>query len=117
MRLLSFFALLLPVLGCAGEAAAPDLPEPVRDVPTLGADLETVGPPAAEVYQGALVERVEEGGPAALGDLQPNDLIQQVDEVPVRSRCAVERELLLKQPGDEMRIGILRQGWGLTKTV
>ncbi|HEX6862491.1 MAG TPA: PDZ domain-containing protein [Thermoanaerobaculia bacterium] len=118
MRPLPLFALvLLPALGCAVEEAAPGRPEPVRDVATLGADLETVGPPAAEVYQGALVERVEEGGPAALGELQPEDLIQRVDEVPVRSRCAVERELLRKQPGDEVRIGILRQGWSLTQTV
>src|SRR5215204_2437705 len=70
---------LLPELGCAGEGV-PARPEPVKDPATLGADLLTLGPPLDPILRGVLVERVEEGGPAALGGLRPDDIIRQVDE-------------------------------------
>src|SRR5215213_5915838 len=113
MRSRSLLALvLLPALACSGEGA-PARPEPEKDLATLGADLETLGPPQDPIYRGALVERVEEGGPAAIAELQPDDVIRQVDEKRVSSLC--ELELRKWEPGDEIRVEIHRKGWSLFK--
>jgi len=59
---------------------------------------------------GALVQDVAAGSPAARGGLRPYDVIVALDGKPVRTHDALIREIAARQPGTSARIEYLRDG-------
>ncbi|MBX3396185.1 MAG: PDZ domain-containing protein [Phycisphaerae bacterium] len=60
--------------------------------------------------QGVIVEQVESGGWASMGGVQPNDLIQQINEYPVKSRTSFRRamEAIAKEQPERVVFLVLR---------
>lgn len=92
---------LLPVLalGCAkGENGLGQA--------TVGADFRN-----AESLRedGAVLQEVEEAGPAAGAGLRSGDLILSIDGRPVDGVCALEREVLARYPGEKVKL-VVRRG-------
>jgi serine protease Do len=59
---------------------------------------------------GVLIEQVIEGSPAAKGGLKPLDIILSVDGNPIDRSNQVQSAVLLKNPGDMIRLDVLRDG-------
>lgn len=60
--------------------------------------------------QGVIVEQVESGGWASMGGVQPNDLIQQINQYPVKSRTSFRRamEAISKEQPERVVFLVLR---------
>jgi serine protease Do len=70
---------------------------------------------AREYYQlpdahGVIVEEVTEGGPAERAGLQRFDIIREVDGSMVRDNGDLISKVASKQPGDEVKVKVLREG-------
>jgi TPR repeat protein len=89
---------LLLATGCAGEGGLGEA--------TLGADFHN-----AETLRedGAVLQEVEEAGPAARAGLRSGDLILSIDGRPVDGACALEREILSRYPGEKVKL-VMRRG-------
>lgn len=59
---------------------------------------------------GALVMRVVPKSPAAAAGLQPYDIIQSVNNKPIKSSIDIQRQILFLKPGTAIKLGILRNG-------
>lgn len=59
---------------------------------------------------GARVEKVAEGSPAAEAGLQAEDLIVEVDDTPITRPMDFHRSMLERTPGEIVRIAALRRG-------
>lgn len=70
----------------------------------------SVAPAGAAPASGVKVDRVVEGSPAALAGLRPGDRITSIDDRPVARPLDFQRALLERKPGDELRLGIQRDG-------
>ena len=83
--------------------------------PWLGAKLEAVTREYAEGLglsrvAGAVVTRISDKGPAALGGLQPGDVITSVDGVEVSDARGVYYRLTTKGVGQSARLSVIRKG-------
>jgi serine protease Do len=59
---------------------------------------------------GALVMRVVPKSPAATAGLQPYDIIQSVNNKPIKSSIDIQRQILFLKPETSIKLGILRNG-------
>jgi serine protease Do len=80
----------------------------LRDTPYLGLTLE--GDTVA-------VRSVVPGGPADLAGLRPGDRLEEVGGVKVSGPEGVRRRLARCKPGDDLRLGLLREGRSLALSV
>jgi S1-C subfamily serine protease len=81
----------------------------------LGVAGQDVDPRVAAAYgleaeAGALLVRVEEGSGAAAAGLQPGDLVTAVDDEPVTSMADLAVAIQARDPGDELRLELVRDG-------
>jgi S1-C subfamily serine protease len=79
----------------------------------LGISGGEIPPEAAEAFdvaQGALVQEVVPGSPAADAGLQPEDVITELDGEEIDSFAGLRTRILLHQPGDEVTITFERDG-------
>ncbi|MCC7242480.1 MAG: trypsin-like peptidase domain-containing protein [Acidobacteria bacterium] len=88
----------------------------------IGVALRDVDPDVQESLRlsrgdGALVQDVTAGSPAARAGLKPYDLIIAVDDKPMRSNDALIREIAERQPGTNARVEFLRDGRPLAVAV
>jgi serine protease Do len=60
--------------------------------------------------QGVLVAQVEQGSPAAQAGLQPGDVILEMNGRPVESYVAFRNQVAMMQPGEEIQLGVSREG-------
>ncbi|MFA5890453.1 MAG: trypsin-like peptidase domain-containing protein [Actinomycetota bacterium] len=66
---------------------------------------------------GALVQGVQSGGPAAKAGIQANDIIVSIDGTPVNSMDALIAQVIQKSVGDTVAVGLLRDGKRQTVSV
>ena len=59
---------------------------------------------------GVLIERVTEDGPADEAGLQRNDIIRKVDGTVVRDNLDLISKIASRQPGDTVKLEVLRDG-------
>jgi Do/DeqQ family serine protease len=59
---------------------------------------------------GALVMRVIPKSPAAAAGLQPYDIIQSVNNEPIKSSIDIQRQIIFLKPGTTIKLGVLRNG-------
>src|SRR5437763_11516884 len=97
---------LLLALGCAPDAA------PAGPV-ALGADLRSAG----DREGGAFLQDLDPDGPAARAGLRPGDRLLTLDGKPVDGSCTLERLLLGKRAGQEVRVAVRRGRDILEKSV
>src|SRR6185295_11871733 len=95
----SLFLGLLLVFGCAKD------PGPAGPA-TLGASLRD--PDSRE--DEAVLQDLEAAGPADRAGLRPGDRLLTLDGAAVDSSCTLDRLLLAKRPGQEVRLTV-RRGW------
>src|SRR5436309_12248089 len=88
---------LLLALGCAGDAGRPG-------PATLGAGLR----PTDGSENGVVLQDLAEDGPAARAGLRAGDRLLSVDGKAVDSSCALERLLLARSPGQEVKLTVRR---------
>jgi S1-C subfamily serine protease len=69
------------------------------------------------VDHGALIAQVAPGGPAAAADLKDGDVITSFDGRDVYAADDFLQDLVLHQPGDQVQLGLVRQGQQLTVQV
>lgn len=60
--------------------------------------------------EGGLVMRVVPGSPAAKAGLQPYDIIQSANGVPVKSPSDIQGQIMFLKPGSTVKLGVLRNG-------
>jgi Do/DeqQ family serine protease len=90
--------------------------------PWMGISLEAVSPSAMRQLglpdlSGVLVADVLPGGPADQAGLRPNDVIRRFDNRPVRTTQDLLAEIMGRQPGDRVEVGVWRNGKEATVTV
>jgi Do/DeqQ family serine protease len=90
--------------------------------PWMGISLEAVSPSAMRQLglpdlNGVLVADVLPGGPADQAGLRPNDVIRRFDNRPVRTTQDLLAEIMGRQPGDRVEVGVWRNGKEATVTV
>ncbi len=96
---------VLPQLKEFGEVRRGYLGVRLREIDT---DLErSLGLGSSE---GALVEDVADGSPAARAGLKTYDLIQSLDGTPVRSNDDLIRQVAAREPGSSVTVKLLRDG-------
>ena len=83
--------------------------------PYLGIYLSDLTPEAARRFDtqtesGALVERVEPGGPADSAGLKRGDIITALGSADIRSSGDLLSALRQYQPGDSVKVTVLRDG-------
>lgn len=69
------------------------------------------------VDKGVIVRTIQADTPAAKSDLRPADVIIEVDGVPVGSSRELQREVLKKKVGDQVNLGVWRNGRKITVAV
>ena len=88
---------------------APAMPRPTGD---LGVEVQALTPPiarAARVATGVIVNYVDPSGPAA-GIIQPGDVIQSIDNIPITTVAGFQVIAQTRQPGATVALGIIRGG-------
>jgi serine protease Do len=60
--------------------------------------------------KGVVITGILPGGNASAGDLKTNDVILSVDSKAIKTYSQLQAELAVKQPGDMIRLGIMRGG-------
>lgn len=103
-----------------GEAPGADAPEPSGDPeapPELGLTLEDIGPRHQRKYDlphsaGVVITKIDPGSPAALADLQPGDVIEQIGDRLVVDAQQAERLLGEADLGEGVRLRVTREGVG-----
>lgn len=88
----------------------------------LGVVISNVDPDVAEGLglgeaTGALVSQVMEGSPAERADIQPYDVIVSIDDDPVEGATDLRNRVGLVRVGDEVVVGLLRDGERLEKRI
>lgn len=69
------------------------------------------------IDKGVIVRTIQADTPAAKSDLRPADVITEVDGVSVGSSRELQREVLKKRVGDQVNLGIWRNGRKMTVAV
>lgn len=90
--------------------------------PRLGVGVGPITAADAEVYRlpsvaGAEVTSVQPGQPAARAGIEMGDVIVSLNGAPIRTQTEFMEELARLRPGDRARLGIIRYGQRLEKTV
>lgn len=90
--------------------------------PRLGVLVEEISATDAEVYgleevAGAEVKQVQEGTPAAKAGLKVGDVIVGLDGVPIRTATQLISSLAQREPGEKVRIEVIRDRKRQTFTV
>lgn len=90
--------------------------------PRLGVLVEEINATDAEVYglaevAGAEVKQVQEGTPAAKAGLKVGDVIVALDGVPIRTATQLISSLAQREPGEKVKIDVIRDRKRLTFTV
>jgi serine protease Do len=67
--------------------------------------------------QGALIARVEPGGPGARGGLQAGDVVTRVNGQPIKNANELTRRVATVRPGESIRLDVYRNGQNRTVTV
>lgn len=80
----------------------------------MGVEIQDLDQPLARAFgmeapTGALVVHVAAGSPAALGGLQPGDVIAAYNGQRIDNTGDLSRQLVLATPGDRVRLGIWRE--------
>ena len=78
----------------------------------LGIDVQALSPPiarAARVATGVITSYVDPAG-AAAGTLQPGDVIQSIDGIPITTVAGFQVVAQTRQPGAAVALGIIRGG-------
>jgi serine protease Do len=88
----------------------------------MGVSISDVTPDNAKFFDmtdasGALVSDVSAGSPADKAGLKTGDVITELDGKPVTDAGELQVQVGEKQPGDTVRLGILRDGKSMTVTV
>jgi serine protease Do len=88
---------------------------------SLGLFAMSLTPQLADVYdltldRGALVKRVDAGGPAERAGLQPGDVITTADGRPVKDLHHLHDQMALHKAGEPVTLRVWRQGQMLTIT-
>jgi S1-C subfamily serine protease len=88
---------------------------------SLGLFAVSLTPQLADVYDlplehGALVKRVQAGGPAERAGLRPGDVITATDGRPVKDLHHLHERLGRGKPGDPITLVVWRDGQNLTLT-
>jgi serine protease Do len=88
---------------------------------SLGLFAMSLTPQLADVYdlaldRGALVKRVDAGGPAELAGLQPGDVITAADGRPVKDLHHLHDQMALHTAGESVTLRVWREGQMLTVT-
>ncbi|MBC7172749.1 MAG: trypsin-like peptidase domain-containing protein, partial [Polyangiaceae bacterium] len=65
---------------------------------------------ATRAQRGALVSEVARGGPAARAGVRPGDIVTTIDGAHVADGYALLREILRREVGARLRLGLLRNG-------
>lgn len=83
--------------------------------PRIGVRIQAVTEAQAELYgldriAGAYVTEVTPGGPAADAGLRPEDVIVSLDGQPLEDSGDLITRLALREPGEEVTLGIIRGG-------
>lgn len=83
--------------------------------PRIGVLIQNVTEAQADLYdldqiRGAYVTEVQPDGPAADAGIQPEDIILSLNGEPVETSTDLTTRLARMQPGDEVTLGILRDG-------
>ena len=68
------------------------------------------------ITQGAVITQVSSGTPAATAGLRRNDVIVQIDQMPIRDAADVQTAIRSHQPGDTIQVVVVRGGQRLTLT-
>jgi serine protease Do len=81
----------------------------------LGAEMQEVNPALAQSFRlpdasGALVVRVQRGGPAASAGLLRGDVVRAIDGVPIAHFTELVQDVVQRQPGTTVRLDLWRQG-------
>ncbi len=81
----------------------------------IGAQIQNITPDIADSLgrssrKGALVADLTPGGPSEHAGLKPGDLVVQVNGHEVESAADLTRQVALARAGDDIRLGILRDG-------
>jgi serine protease Do len=69
------------------------------------------------VDKGVVVRTIQADTPAAKSDLRPADVITDVDGIPVASARELQNEILKKKVGEQVNLGVWRNGKKVTVTV
>jgi serine protease Do len=90
--------------------------------PRLGVTVGSITAADAEVYKlpsvaGAAITSVQPGEAADRAGLQMGDVVISMNGQPVRSQTEFMEELARQRPGDRVRLGIVRYGQRLERTV
>ena len=90
--------------------------------PWLGIIIESLtgenrGDPFKGLDKGVIIRTIQADTPAAKSDLRPADVITEVDGVPVGSARELQREILKKKVGEQVNLGIWRNGKRITVPV
>ena len=67
--------------------------------------------------KGVLVSDVMKGGPAARGNLEPRDVIIQLDGNPTRTSAELRNRVALTRPGSRVKLSVVRDGRSKELTV
>lgn len=59
---------------------------------------------------GAYITEIDMDSPAMDGGIQSGDVITRLDETEINSYQELVKELLLKEPGNQIKIGLMRYG-------
>jgi serine protease Do len=83
--------------------------------PWLGIMIETLNDQnRGEVFKGidkgVVVKTIQADTPAAKSDLRPADVITEVDGTPIATAKELQREVLKKKVGDDVRLSVMRNG-------
>jgi serine protease Do len=95
-------------------------PVPRSNTPRLGIGVQDLTPQLAEYFhtkEGVLVATVEDGSPAARAGIKAGDIIASIDGHPVAHADDVRSTVHGKEAGDEVTLGIARDGKPLTVKV
>ncbi|MEJ2037697.1 MAG: DegQ family serine endoprotease [Desulfosarcinaceae bacterium] len=89
--------------------------EPTEEIQKLGLTLQTLTPETAEKLGvertlGLLVVQVDQGSPAAMAGLQPEDIIIEVDQQPVTNTADFERLAAANEKGTSLLLLVDRDG-------
>ncbi len=83
--------------------------------PYLGISYQPITPDVAAAYSlpiqwGVYVTQVAVGSPAAQAGLQPGDMINQIDNVPLDATHSYLNTIFTYKPGDQVTLSVIRNG-------
>lgn len=80
-------------------------------------DKETVEALGLKDQSGALVRQVENGSAADKAGIKPGDVVVSVDDKPIKNVHELPMTIASHRPGDKVKIGLIRDGKSMSRTV